>query len=255
MKALGIIDHVLRREARLLKVFIQMHSSNVDIDFIKLTLRKHKGVFTRECPVCNYSGHFHAFGSPPRWDAQCPTCGSLERHRLLALLVKQKQLPREEASMLHFAPEKCIVNFLKQHARHYVTADLNRDDVDLNLNIEHIELPDDSFDYILCSHVLEHVNDLLALNELYRVLNKTGVLFVAVPIIEGCLTYENDSVVGDNEREVHFGQYDHVRYYGSDFRIRLSNAGFTCEEFTAFGAEAVRYGLLMGEKIFFCRKA
>ena len=76
-----------------------------------------------------------------------------------------------------------------------------------------------------------------------------------VPIVEGWEeTYENDSVSNDVERTLHFGQNDHVRYYGRDFRERNSEAGFIVDEITAYGEEVIRFGLMRGEKVFVCHK-
>ena len=48
----------------------------------------------RSCPICEHSsGGFLPFGVVARPDAQCPWCGSLERHRLLwAFLQEQTDL-------------------------------------------------------------------------------------------------------------------------------------------------------------------
>jgi len=172
------------------------------------------------------------------------------------LLLRQQTIIAAGASLLHFAPEACAAGILRTSARKYVTADLHRKDVDLNLNIEKIDLPDESFDCVVCSHVLEHVDDRQALASIRRVLTANGVLIAMVPIIEGCdTTYEDETIRDERARELHFGQNDHLRVYGNDFRDRLREAGFGFDEYTAAGAEAVKFGLLMGDKIFVCRKA
>jgi SAM-dependent methyltransferase len=214
-------------------------------------IEKSRGMYNAECPLCAFIGHFKPFGT--RWNALCPNCGSLERHRLLALVLKDMPL---SGSLLHFAPEECVATLLKTQRIQYISADLNASNVDLNLDIEKINLPDEQYDTIICSHVLEHVNDRVALLELHRVLKRDGILIVMVPIVDGCpTTYEDETITSPEEREIHFGQYDHVRRYGADFIQRVRNAGFEFQVHVAFGKEAVRYGLLMGEKIFVCRKA
>ena len=77
-----------------------------------------------------------------------------------------------------------------------------------------------------------------------------------VPIVDGCQsTYEDETIISPAEREIHFGQSDHVRVYGADFGQRLTDAKFDVQVHTAFGKEAVRYGLIMGDKTFICRKS
>ena len=76
-----------------------------------------------------------------------------------------------------------------------------------------------------------------------------------IPIIEGWAnTYENTEVRTERERELHFGQFDHVRYYGADVRNRARKAGFGLTEFTAEAEDCVRHALLRGEKVFVATK-
>lgn len=210
----------------------------------------------RECPICGFSGAFLPFGiATVRADAMCPECTSLERHRLLQLVIERLDPLPSPCRMLHFAPEQAMTRFLRPRADSHVTADLMRDDVDLNLNIERIDAEDGSFDAVVCFHVLEHVDDRKALSELHRILRPGGLALLAVPIVEGWAeTYEDPSVTEPAERFRHFGQEDHVRWYGRDFRDRVRAAGFTLEEVSATGAEAARHGLIRGETVFLARK-
>lgn len=209
------------------------------------------GTFPRECPICGYKGKFGAFGSPPRWDAVCSQCGSLERDRLFYLAVGSDFPLPDKADVLHFAPEATISGFIKPRAGQYTTADLFRQGADLRLDIEHIDLPSCSYDAIICSHVLEHVNDTLALSELFRVLRPGGVLYAMLPVIEGWdKSYENVSIDTPAMKEIYFGQFDHIRYFGRDIRSRIETAGFSLKEYTAEGDDVIRYGLIRGEKVF-----
>jgi SAM-dependent methyltransferase len=160
-----------------------------------------------------------------------------------------------KSRVLHFAAEESLQSLLRETVKAYTTADF-KSGYDLQLNMEHIDLPQDSFDCVICNHVLEHVDDREATKEIRRILAEKGFLIASVPIIEGWeKTYENPAVVSETERTLHFGQYDHVRFYGRDFRDRVCEAGFVLEEeFTAGGEDSVKYGLIRGEKIFIFRK-
>lgn len=211
------------------------------------------GVVPRECPICTYRGMFRAVGIPPRYDAQCPKCGSLERHRLIRLALNRHPVPAT-AEVIHFAPEATVKAMLP--SEHYRSADLEPGRADLVLNIESIDLPSESVDLVVANHVLEHVgDDRRALAEIFRVLRRGGLLIATIPLTEGWdETYEDPAVIAPQDRELHFGQSNHVRYYGRDFRDRIKDAGFKLHEFVGSGADCVRYGLTRGERVFIgCR--
>jgi hypothetical protein len=81
-------------------------------------------------------------------------------------------------------------------------------------------------------------------------------LFLTIPIVEGWdQSYENATVHLAQDREMHFGQFDHLRLFGADFRAMVADARFSLDEYTAFGPQAVKYSLIPGEKVFVCTKA
>lgn len=212
----------------------------------------------RCCPICEYEGWFEAFGRPPRLDARCPGCRSLERHRLFHLALTRDGLDAAidaSAPVLHFAAEAPLEPLLRERFARYQTADLFRP-ADLTLNIEQIDLPDASYGLVIANHVLEHVDDQKAAAEIGRILRPGGIFIAMTPVIEGWdQTYENAEVDGDEARVLHFGQGDHVRYYGRDFRQRIERGGLTLmREITAEGEDVIRYGLLRGEKVFVYQK-
>jgi SAM-dependent methyltransferase len=213
---------------------------------------KFVGKYDLECPMCGYSGLFKWFGDPPRRDARCKSCGSLERHRLLKLWFDRNESRLRGGTALHFAPEQSVVKTFKPAASRYITTDIVPGKADIVRNIE--DMPEEksgTYDWIVCSHVLEHVNDQKALAELHRIIKPGGILIIMIPIVEGwAITFEDADIQSDSDRAKYFGQADHVRYYGSDARQRFTAAGFTLEEFTATEPDVSRYGLTRGEKVF-----
>ncbi len=205
--------------------------------------------------MCGYRGRFQAAGRPRRIDARCPRCGSAERYRLFALWLDRHGQALATARVLHFAPETGLAKLLKARVGVYQSADITPGKAEIVRNIESIEEPDASFDCVVCSHVLEHVDDRKALQEVYRVLKPGGVALIMLPVIEGwSTTYENKAVVTPEDRMRHYGQSDHVRYYGADVRDRIRTAGFKLDEFTAEGEDVLTYGLARGEKVFIATK-
>ena len=217
-----------------------------------------KPIASRTCNICNYDGMFHCFGRPLRLDAECPECGSLERHRLFMLAMERGELidgTIKDPSVLHFAPERIIEAFCRKKFAEYTTADLFAG-ADLKLNMEDIDLPDERFDVVIANHVLEHLDDKKAAREISRILKTGGVFLCQVPIIEGWdTTYENKDVQSEHARWVHYGQGDHVRYYGRDFRERISQGDLKlAREVTSEGNEVIKHGLRRGEKVFVFQK-
>ena len=212
------------------------------------------------CPVCGHQfGRFKDDWNRP--NALCWWCGSHERHRAQWLLFeRRRELLANARSLLHFAPEWGLRRRLERrpHLR-YVTADLDQPDVDLRLDITAIDLPDATFDAVICSHVLEHVDDdLAAMRELRRITAPDGWCLVMVPLDLGReQTYEDPAITDPAARERAFLQDDHVRLYAPDVGERLSTAGFGVERIRPreeFGDALVeRCVILEQDEICLCR--
>lgn len=183
----------------------------------------------RRCPFCGWFGfRFEPFGNAVtrRTDAQCPICGSLERHRLAFVLLKGR-ISRGQ-KVLHAAPEPLMIPWLVSVSSEYLNVDLTHPAM-RQMDLTNIELPDGGKTLVWCSHVLEHiVDDRKALSELFRILAPGGLLVLQVPI-GGAYTYEDDSAVSEAARLQKFLQEDHVRLYGLDLKQRIETAGFICE--------------------------
>jgi len=165
----------------------------------------------------------------------------------------------EAMSLLHFAPEYALRGRMEAMAGlRYVTADLDPEGVDMQLDITAMPFDDGAFDAILCSHVLEHVpDDRAAMSELRRVLRPGGWALVLVPLdLARDKTHEDFSVTAPEDRVREFGQDDHVRMYALDIVQRLEGAGFdvvTDRFVEELGEERRRrHGLLVEDLIFRC---
>lgn len=184
---------------------------------------------THYCPVCESSlRKYEPFGRMAK--AWCPVCGSMKWHRLAWLFLQHHTNLFDDTpkKMLHIAPEIAFEQRFKKIANlDYLTGDLFNSRAMVKMDITEIPFPDDSFDIIFCSHVMEHIpNDRQALGEFFRVLTGDGWAIFIVPIRMGKLTDEDLEVKDPKERIRRFGQHDHVRYYGWDFTERLKEAGF-----------------------------
>jgi glycosyltransferase involved in cell wall biosynthesis len=228
---------------------------------------QHELAVKYECPICgDHPDQFLPFGaklnSPPRPNAQCPTCKSLERHRLIWLYFKERtDLFTKKLRMLHIAPEPQFIDRLKNYPNiEYLSADLDSPIAMVKMDLTDIKYTDESFDVIYASHVLEHIpDDVKAMKELYRVLAPGGWAILQVPIW-GTKTLEDPNITLPADRERVFGQIDHVRLYGNDniYKSRLESAGFhvRVESYAKnMGVNRIeRFGLMANEDIYFCKK-
>ena len=168
-----------------------------------------------------------------RENALSPGTLSLERHRQMWLyLQNETDFFTKNYKVLHIAPEQEFLRkFKKMKNLDYTSADLFSPIVDVKADILDLPFADESFDVIFCNHVLEHIkDDRKAMSELYRVMKKGGWGILQVPMKNSLeKTYEDFTITDPKERQKHFGQYDHVRWYGMDYFDRLKSVGFYTE--------------------------
>ncbi|MDO7171892.1 class I SAM-dependent methyltransferase [Mariniflexile sp. AS56] len=186
-----------------------------------------------------------------------PSTLSLERHRLLWLYLKNEtNFFSAEKKVLHFAPEQCFLKrFRTLKNLDYTTTDLLSPIADVKADICNLPFKDNSYDVILCNHVLEHIpDDTKAMQELYRVMSVGGMGVFQIPQdLTRAKTFEDNSITDKKERAKIFGQYDHVRVYGRDYFDKLRSIGFKVEEVdyttNLSDADITKYCLAKGELI------
>lgn len=218
------------------------------------------------CPCCE--GQFRAFlvRGKNRKEFQCPGCGSLERHRLFKLyLNEQTDVFSGDTRTLHIAPESYLHRWFKQsRGRLYVCGDLSlKQYVNIQLDICNLPFADKSFEFILCSHVLEHVtDDRAAMREFLRVLRPGGLALLQAPIDpRRDKTLEHSTVESTQERKRLAGAHGHRRTYGLDYKSRLENAGLAVRvvdyEAKLSRKDAELFGIVrrLGEELFICTRA
>ncbi|MFK8297764.1 class I SAM-dependent methyltransferase [Capnocytophaga cynodegmi] len=191
-----------------------------------------------------------------------PSTLSLERHRLLWLyLTRETNFFQREMKVLHVAPEQAFYKrFKKQSLWKYITTDLYSPLADVKADLCNLPFADNTFDLILCNHVLEHIpDDQKAMSELFRVMKSGGIGIFQIPQdYNREVTFEDDNITDPDERTKIFGQYDHVRIYGMDYFDKLRKIGFQVDEVhyaKQFSDEEIeKYRIVKEEIIPVCKK-
>ena len=173
-----------------------------------------------------------------------PTYPPGQRYRDAVNLLKKYNLLDGFPKILHVAPSKHVQDYIKSHPNvSYTAIDLNDSKagtgytgtLDVCGDITKLDeiFKEGEFDGLICSHVLEHIeDDHLAIAQLSRVLKPDGWAIIQVPQAPApWKTYEDPSITSPEERKKRFGQWNHVRKYGCDFTDRLKPY-FTIEDKT-----------------------
>lgn len=172
----------------------------------------------------------HAVGSDID-NFSCPWCGSHDRERHLHLYMKTLGLldQLKTADVLHFAPEKKLSKLFEKYiSGRYVKADLFPATNDIEkVDMTEMSFEDESFDFLIANHVLEHVdNHIKALREIRRVLKKGGYCILQTPYSEKLnKTFSDPGIDNENSRLLAYGQEDHVRLFGKDIFSIISSVG------------------------------
>jgi SAM-dependent methyltransferase len=216
------------------------------------------------CPVCGIGvsrfmmggGSFRA-----RQRGYCPRCNSKARHRRVWLhCTTETEWFARPTRLLHVAPKYCTSRRLRRIATidYHAVDVVRRPHVDTLASLTSLPFASDSFDALLCVHVLEHIDDdIAAMSEMFRVLAPGGEAVINVPTNMDAETFEDPTIRTEQDRREAFGEADHRRVYGKDLPDRLGKVGF---EVTTFLADSIppgtieRYGLTTDEHVFHCVK-
>ena len=192
-----------------------------------------------ECNLCGWKGnHFVDFYTGYNFvyeKSVCPECFSHPRHRSYFYTLKKVMayFGEKKIKVLHFAPEAIVTKIICDNPNvNYLSVDIDHRNAMRKEDIKNLSFQDNSFDLIICIHVLEHIDDdKKAMQELLRVLKPEGIALLDVPIDNTReITYEDWSITTPEARTKAFWQWDHVRLYGLDFPKKLREIGFVIEE-------------------------
>jgi SAM-dependent methyltransferase len=216
------------------------------------------------CPCCGWKLRAFTHGGLSlrvRPLGYCPRCNSKARHRRWWLFLQQEtNLFTGRLRVFQVAPNYCMSRRLSGLPNlDYVGGDHNNHrNISIKMNLPATPLPAESFDALLCIHVLEHIqNDRTAMAELYRILKPDGWAGISVPIRLDQKTFEDPTITLPEERARAFGETVHVRYYGYDLVDRLEEAGFRVKMYPGRDVDGhswEKYGLRNDENIFYCKK-
>jgi SAM-dependent methyltransferase len=212
-------------------------------------------VIDKKCIICDWEG---VKFDDDNWHngVVCPNCKIKVRHRLLIATLKNYSNHEElsytrigyNKNIIHFSPERSISNYVSKLAKEFIKADLTREDC-FKVNMMNMSIfPDNRFDLAIACDILEHVDDdIIAMKELHRIIKPDGYAILSVPQLDPpAMTDEDPTITDEKIRIQRFGQKDHVRIYGDDFRWRLELVGFkvTVIDENNFSPEVVsKYGL------------
>jgi len=217
------------------------------------------------CPCCGWRLRAFTAGGTSLKErdlSYCPRCNSKARHRRIWLFLEEHtNLFSAPLRLFEVAPKFSFARrFRKMSNLSYMAGDLQlHPESMLRMDVTAMPISSNSFDALICVHVLEEVmQDRLAMSEMFRVLKPGGWALVTVPTNMSAMTYEDPSIVAPKDRKRAFGEPAHVRVYGYDLADRLRSNGFTVTMDLAEDVplqKRARYGLRPDENIFFCRKS
>lgn len=252
---------------------IEINSFISDNVIFDLQENKQAGVFF--CPCCknhvthflsvgeknsDLFGQFHVIGGGYRKNAVCPVCGALDRTRWQQYVLEHfTKILSEKCNVLHIAPEDALYRLIRDNLEcDYYTGDIEIGKAQHRCDLTNIQFVNDFFDYIIANHVLEHISRIdAALEEIKRVLKSDGKLIISFPICTELKTREENAPLNEEERLRQFGQKDHVRLFGYDYKEYIESFGFEVSVKSPqniSNLEYKKYGFIEDDVILICTK-
>ncbi len=185
----------------------------------------------RECPVCRWQGRrFRTFISPEDVipGCICPLCGSFDRERHLALGMREAIAARAAVPGtllgLSLAPAMSYLLANEGFGRCF-RVDYDRVDPryrpEAAIDMRRVGFRDGSFDWIVCSHVLDHIPELEpAVDEMLRLLRPGGRAWIQV-------AYQEDLARSRPIARDPRSPDAHAWRFGADFAALLARPGWT----------------------------
>jgi phosphoglycolate phosphatase len=176
-------------------------------------------------PRCNICGCRTFTDMGVRVAVQCADCGSLERTRLIKLVIDDRSFLGPDTRVLHIAPQPGLARSFVESGAACRFVDLEPEGFPGVPTIESLDLcrdldaiADRSFDLIVHSHVLEHVpcNYTYVLFHLHRLLADDGAIVCCIPFLPGHYGSDTSPELSNAQRDERYGQWDHVRRFGTD---------------------------------------
>lgn len=213
------------------------------------------------CPICEtYHDGFLPFGNPMRFDAKCPNCGSLERHRFIYLYLKNKtNIFNKNSKVFQFNPINSLYNLFKKNNRCYISGGTKvTGNIDKIIDLEKITFEDNYFDYVLNFHILDKVkDDIKVISELYRVVKPYedgGLVLINVPILrDETQEYGSDDLTSNES----FNESKPFRVYGHDIIYKLEDVGFSvdiCKSNDFLDSKLLKIYGIVPDYLFICKK-
>lgn len=178
---------------------------------------------------------FDFIGSDPE-NYGCMFCRSSDRERHLFMYFDKLNLweKMQGAKILHFAAERNLrVKINEQKPQEYLLADIapKREGM-VKIDATQIPYENESFDFLIANHILEHIPDhLKALSEFFRVLKPGGIAILQTPYSKLLKNnFQDENINTDKLRLFFYGLEDHVRTFGrTNLFENIEDAGFTLQ--------------------------